>query len=838
MKKFLLTCLTVCVWTLSPAQVSLYSFTQSSITYAAITGGTLLGTTSNDNNNFNAQSIGFTFKYNGINYTQISVNADGFIAMGTTVISSYTSISTGASNNVIAAFNLNLMANATSELRIQTIGSAPNRTCVVQWKDYRKYVATGIDNFNFQIRLNETTNTIDIVYGTIINSATTATVQVGLRGASNTSFNNRTTTSNWAATMVGAANNSTCSLSSTIYPASGQKFTWTPPPPCTGAPAAGTTASTANPVNSGVNFTLSLTGASSPAWDITYQWQSSPDGSIYSNITGATSATFVTNQTADTYYRCLLTCTSSTLSASSTPLQVTIVTSIPTTTQCTLDFYDGFESGSYTPAWSMGPGFSSGSATTTSAAVGTYSIMGIGGNSHLNGFSTSFTPATPTNMSWYIYPSGTGFSNYFVAGNAAVTATNCIAFAYWVGSVSAIRFVSSFNYDYPATPNQWHHIELKNINWVNHTFDIYINNTLQSTAFPFRSTTQNDVSSVHLYNYSNESALWDDIKIGAAPVTSSVSSQNNVSCNGLNNGAATLTASGGNGTFAYAWTPTGDTTATATGLAPGTHTCTITDGNGCSSIDTVNIIEPGPIASFISSSDVLCNGGNNGSATITLSGGATPYSYYWSPSGGTSSTATNLSAGIYTVTVTDDNNCVLTQVVSITEPPPLNIITSTVPENCNGCNNGTATASVSGGTPPYSYSWNSSPVQNAATATNLAAGIYTVTITDGNNCTTSATETVPLSTRINEEQSNFYALLYPNPGEGNFHLRLRLPLNSSVNLAIYDMLGKKIFHLNKAQLPAGSYNYDVDLTTLSEGSYFYQLTIGERTVSKKLSIIN
>ena len=211
------------------AQVSSYGFSQSTGTYNEITGGTVLGTATNDDTSFPANPIGFSFYYNGANYTQFSVNSNGFLALGATVASSYTSISSGATNNVVAALNGDLQGNATTgELSYQLSGTAPNQVLTVQWKSYRNYNATG-DNYNFQVKLHETTNVVEVVYGTFVQNATARTRQVGLRGSSNADFNNRTTTTDWSATTAGAANADNCALTTAIIPTSGLTFTWTPP---------------------------------------------------------------------------------------------------------------------------------------------------------------------------------------------------------------------------------------------------------------------------------------------------------------------------------------------------------------------------------------------------------------------------------------------------------------------------------------------------------------------------------------------------------------------------------------------------------------------------------
>lgn len=214
------------------AQVANYSFNSSSGTYTPITGGTVLGNDLNDDNNFTANPIGFTFWYNGVAYTTFSVNANGFIALGNTILSSYTSLSTGTTNNVIAALNFDIQAQTGASLRYQTIGSAPNRTLVVQWEFYRPYLSTLGDDYDFQIRLNETTNVVDVVYGGMLVASTSA-AQVGLRGNTNADYNNRRAANGfqtWATTIAGTTNADVCGLEFGFFPASGQTFSWAPAP--------------------------------------------------------------------------------------------------------------------------------------------------------------------------------------------------------------------------------------------------------------------------------------------------------------------------------------------------------------------------------------------------------------------------------------------------------------------------------------------------------------------------------------------------------------------------------------------------------------------------------
>jgi len=218
-------------------------------------------------------------------------------------------------------------------------------------------------------------------------------------------------------------------------------------------------------------------------------------------------------------------------------------------------------------------------------------------------------------------------------------------------------------------------------------------------------------------------------------------SQTNVLCNGGNTGSATVVPSGAPGPFTYVWAPSGGNAATASNLTAGNYTVTITSANGCSTVKNFTITEPTPLVVTPSQTNIACNGGANGLASVTVTGGTGVYAYSWSPSGGTAATATGLTAGTYTVTITDANLCQTTQSFTLTEPAALTATTAVTNVNCNGANNGSATVTATGGTGAYTYVW--SPTGgSSATATGLNPGNYTVTVTDANSCTITENVTI------------------------------------------------------------------------------------------------
>ena len=183
----------------------------------------------------------------------------------------------------------------------------------------------------------------------------------------------------------------------------------------------------------------------------------------------------------------------------------------------------------------------------------------------------------------------------------------------------------------------------------------------------------------------------------------------------------------------------GSTTGIVTGIAAGTTTISYSI-NQCFSTATVTV-NAVPTATT-SQTGVSCFGGSNGTATVTASGGLSPYTYVWSPTGGSASTATGLSASVYSCAITDAHTCSITQTVTITQPSqPLSATTAQTGVSCFGGNNGTASVTAGGGTPSYSYAW--SPAGGtASSASGLSAISYTCTITDANSCTLAKTFTI------------------------------------------------------------------------------------------------
>ncbi|MCB0396590.1 MAG: gliding motility-associated C-terminal domain-containing protein [Flavobacteriales bacterium] len=227
-----------------------------------------------------------------------------------------------------------------------------------------------------------------------------------------------------------------------------------------------------------------------------------------------------------------------------------------------------------------------------------------------------------------------------------------------------------------------------------------------------------------------------------------------VSACGASDGQINVVVAGTGGPFTYLWSPGGQTTTTVSGLSPGIYNVFVTDANGCSSSDQITISNPGTINANLTSIPVSCNGGNDGSISASGSGGTNPYTYQWSPGGLTTQTVGNLSTGYYKVTVTDALGCITTAGINVTEPDTITAAMTSTFTSCYAGNDGTGTVSASGGTPTYTYLWNTTPAQTTATASSLSPGTYSVTVTDANNCTQTAQVTIKQPNAISPELTN------------------------------------------------------------------------------------
>ena len=218
-------------------------------------------------------------------------------------------------------------------------------------------------------------------------------------------------------------------------------------------------------------------------------------------------------------------------------------------------------------------------------------------------------------------------------------------------------------------------------------------------------------------------------------------SKTNATTIGGADGTASVIATGGTAPYTYLWS-NGETTASITGLTAGTYTVTVTDLNGCTAICSVTVQEPGCNLSASTTgneTNVSCNGGSNGAIGVTATGNLVPVTYLWS-NGETTASITGLTAGTYTVTVTETPTCTAVASYTVTEPTLLDAACTKTDATTIGGNQGTASTSATGGTAPYTYLWSNGAT--TASITGLTAGTYSVTVTDANGCTAICSVTI------------------------------------------------------------------------------------------------
>lgn len=400
-------------------------------------------------------------------------------------------------------------------------------------------------------------------------------------------------------------------------------------------------------------------------------------------------------------------------------------------------FYDGFESGSYTPTWGSAGGTYTTSVITTNPAVGTYCLSNSGSGGHLSGLVATFPSGTPDNVSWRVrYDATSSSGGYVVLGDASATASDCIAFCYISGG-SNVRFYNGTGVNTPCTANQWIEIEMRNIDYVNRRYDFYINGTLIQSNYGFRSTTMNTMDRIYLYNISSMSAYYDEITIGGSSVSLSATVMDN-NCFGDSTGMITAIPAGGTPNYTYLWN-TGDTTATISNLAAGTYTVDVVDSSGCTAVDSFTIAEPSAIASAITGVDPICNGDSSGSVDLSASGGTPGYTYLWS-NGDTTEDLSGIPAGAYSVMISDSNGCMYQDSITLTEPTAVVAAFTAMDPLCNGDSTGSIDLSPSGGTPGYTYLWSTG--DSTQDLSGLAGGTYVINVLDSIGCLGSASITL------------------------------------------------------------------------------------------------
>ncbi|MCH2023727.1 MAG: gliding motility-associated C-terminal domain-containing protein, partial [Saprospiraceae bacterium] len=377
--------------------------------------------------------------------------------------------------------------------------------------------------------------------------------------------------------------------------------------------------------------------------------------------------------------------------------------------------------------------------TQVTAVLTTSPVTCNGGN---DGSATAVASGGTTGINSYTYDWGSGSvssstSPQVAAGSYTVTiadANGCtITENYTITEPSAISFtVGNTNVSCFGGNNGTSNI---NVSGGSGNFTFLWNN----------GQTTNTITGLQAGSYcvtatDSSSCTIDTCIVVNEPPSLSINSFTNidVSCFSLCDGQSTVTVSGGTLPYNYLWGD-GQNTSTATGLCASTHSVTITDGNGCTINGDTTITEPTILQTSLNVDSISCIGISDGAITATPIGGTPPYSFIWDNAASNQNTAiaTGLSFGNFTVTVTDNNGCTMSTNTDVPEPLSLIITGTTTSTLCTGDSSGTLSASASGGSitfGPFQYSLDGMSWQNDTLFTGLTAGIYNLTVQDGNGC--------------------------------------------------------------------------------------------------------
>ncbi|MBL4577529.1 MAG: T9SS type A sorting domain-containing protein [Flavobacteriales bacterium] len=318
--------------------------------------------------------------------------------------------------------------------------------------------------------------------------------------------------------------------------------------------------------------------------------------------------------------------------------------------------------------------------------------------------------------------------------------------------------------------------------------------------------------------------FWGGILCGAISATAV-----NASC-GLSDGSATANTTG-NGNV-YLWDdPGAQTTATATGLAAGIYSVTITDIYGCALTTNIPVNDNGGPTVTSQAVDNSCSDGTNGAINLIVSGGSSPYVFEWS-NGDNTQTISGLATGDYTVTVTDNSGCKSFETITIGSPDP--IVATAAIGNSTGIDDGSINLSVSGGTPGYAYSWdNGSSTEDIS---GLAPGAYIVTITDGLGCIYTDSFMVQGNVGIDAIAGSAAISVHPNPFNHSTNVSINLKQPANTTISLYDVAGRQVYFIDKGLLSRGLHAQEIEASKLPGGIYFLQVSTPESVLNEKLII--
>ncbi len=304
-----------------------------------------------------------------------------------------------------------------------------------------------------------------------------------------------------------------------------------------------------------------------------------------------------------------------------------------------------------------------------------------------------------------------------------------------------------------------------------------------------------------------------------------------VTCSGESNGSITLSVVGGTGTLALDWSQ-GLEGLTNANLGPGTYELLITDENGCSLESAYFITEPDPIQESSVLEHVSCFGESSGSITLSVTGGTGEYDLLWNDDlEGEINEA--LLAGTYTVQISDENECSLTAMYTITQPNQLEIQLEDITDDFNG-EGGSISVNVLGGVEPYEYNWSNGMDTEDVSA--LPAGTYTLEVIDANGCSLiSETFEIEFISDLNDISTLDRFKVFPNPAKDWLNVKLDFNIEEKGRLSIIDQLGKEVLVQNFGG--DQHYLYQFDTSNLTAGVYLLNIETARGIAVKKMNVL-
>ncbi len=315
-----------------------------------------------------------------------------------------------------------------------------------------------------------------------------------------------------------------------------------------------------------------------------------------------------------------------------------------------------------------------------------------------------------------------------------------------------------------------------------------------------------------------------------------------LTCNGNNTGAITVGPTGGSPSYSYLWSPGGQTTQTASNLAAGTYSVTVTDSKSCTEVlSNIVIAEPAAINLLSASTPSPCGTTNAGSANVKVqSGGVSPFTFGWSPGGQTNDTATALGAATYTVTVTDNNGCTNTATAIVTASGSSSIVADFGVFYEFSCDGGATVTFVDSSSGATTLLWKLSD-GTTSTASNFShkfnfGQTFTVTLIASNGgCSDTTVQTISIPAMNNFILNTPNVFTPNNDGQNDcFLVKVGNNLEKCIQLTIFDRWGLRMYETENGicwdgRTSAGS--------ICPEGTYFYIVKIGDTESSGSVTLL-